>query len=89
MTINSHYSLRKLSDNAFLLEDNFQAVPKKLISLNESSAYIWTLISKNEFTSIDDMVTDYAGHYQINIEEAWDDIRTTLEKWKSLDLIYV
>ena len=59
----------------------------KIISLNETAAYLWeNVVGKSSFT-IDDMVALLLAEYEVEEEIAREDCNSIAERWKEMELL--
>ena len=59
----------------------------KIISLNESAAYLWNnLVDKEAFT-IDDMTALLLNEYDVEESIAREDCELIAERWKEMELV--
>ena len=59
----------------------------KIISLNETAAYLWENVSGKESFTIDEMVTLLLAEYDVEEEIAREDCCTIAERWREMELI--
>lgn len=58
----------------------------KIISLNETAAYLWENVVDKDFT-VDDMVTLLLAEYDVEESIAREDCCSMAERWKEMELI--
>ena len=59
----------------------------KIISLNETAAYLWqSVVGKPSFT-IDDMVALLLAEYEVEESIAREDCEMIIERWKEMELV--
>ncbi|MBO5865564.1 MAG: PqqD family protein [Bacteroidaceae bacterium] len=58
----------------------------KIISLNETAAYLWENVNGKDFT-IDDMTTLLLAEYDVEESIAREDCCAIVECWKEMELI--
>ncbi len=58
----------------------------KLISLNESAAYLWEELAGKEFT-VKDMATLLVNHYEIDMELAMKDSENLCKAWEKAGVL--
>ena len=58
----------------------------KIISMNETSAFLWNNIQGKEFTH-DDLVDLLTETYQVDAQKALEDVTRLVENWKSAGII--
>lgn len=58
----------------------------KIISLNESSAYLWKMVEGNDFDA-ETLIRLLTDEYEIDQKTAIDDVRTLLAQWTEAGLV--
>ena len=58
----------------------------RIISMNESSAYLWKNIQEKEFTA-DDLVRLLLEEYEVDEATAQSDVAQLVEKWQEAGII--
>ena len=58
----------------------------KIISLNESAAYVWKQVIDKDFT-LDDMVKCLMDEYEVDEATAKKDCEALMQSWKDAELI--
>ena len=59
----------------------------KIISLNETTAYLWENISSKESFTIDDLVQLLLNEYDVEESIAREDSQAIIECWNEMELI--
>ncbi|MBO7193092.1 MAG: PqqD family protein [Bacteroidaceae bacterium] len=59
----------------------------KIISLNETAAYLWENIVPKESFTIDDMTQLLLAEYEVEEDIAREDCTSIVECWKEMELI--
>lgn len=59
----------------------------KIISLNETAAYLWENVSSKESFTIDDLVQLLLNEYDVEESIAREDSQTIIECWNEMELI--
>ncbi len=59
----------------------------KIISLNETAAYLWENISSKESFTIDDLVQLLLNEYDVEESIAREDSQAIIECWNEMELI--
>ncbi len=76
------FILRSLAKEYIITAENIQNVNfNKLISLNESAAYLWQSVQGKEFDA-DTLADLLVERYEIDRETALRDSEAIIEKWK-------
>ena len=61
----------------------------RIISLNETAAYLWqSVVGKPSFT-IDDMVALLLAEYEVEEDVAREDCEMIIERWKEMELVEI
>ena len=61
----------------------------KIISLNETAAYLWeNIVTKDSFT-IDDMTALLLAEYEVEENVAREDCEMIVECWKEMELVEI
>ena len=59
----------------------------KIISLNETAAYLWENVAPKESFDIEEMVSLLLAEYEVEEEIAREDCEMIIERWKEMELI--
>lgn len=59
----------------------------RIISLNETAAYLWENAASKESFSIDDMVALLLAEYEVEESVAREDCGLIIERWKEMELV--
>lgn len=87
MRLNPIYTLQSIADEHFIFMRHDKQVDfTRIVSLNDSAAWLWTQLEKQDFT-YDDAVRLVTGHYEVESVTASSDVKTWLESLKQNDLI--
>ncbi|PWJ70795.1 coenzyme PQQ synthesis protein D (PqqD) [Ruminococcaceae bacterium R-25] len=86
MKIRSGYMLRKVIDTYVIMgigSDNY--VPNRIMSLNETGAYLWRLLEKgsDKQALIDNLISEY----EVDLTTAEKDVDVFLDQLRDKDLI--
>ena len=86
MKIRSGYMLRKVIDTYVIMgigSDNY--VPNRIMSLNETGAYLWGLLEKgsDKQALIDNLISEY----EVDLTTAEKDVDIFLDQLRDKDLI--
>lgn len=75
------FKLRKLGREYIVVGEGLKQVNfNKMISLNETAAYLWEEVAGKEFTK-EDLVKLLLDRYEVDEETATKDVETLLGKW--------
>lgn len=73
-------------ENVIVAEGLDQINFSKLISLNNTAAFLWEAAEKGDFTA-DSLADAMLDKYEVDRETALRDINVLLDKWKELGII--
>ena len=59
----------------------------KIISLNETAAFLWINVAEKESFTIDDMTQLLLAEYEVEEDIAREDCISIVERWKEMELI--
>ena len=59
----------------------------RIISLNETAAYLWENVAAKESFTIDDMVEILLNEYEVEEEIAREDCGLIIERWDEMGII--
>lgn len=75
------FNLRKIcGENIIVAEGQENIDFSKIISMNESSAYLWQAVNGHEF-SVDEMATLLMKEYEVDKETATNDADDVARQW--------
>lgn len=81
------FTLRPLGKEFIITSESVQRINfNKMISLNESAAFLWEAVDGKEFCAAD-MADLLVGRYEIDLETALRDSEAIIEKWKEAGII--
>jgi hypothetical protein len=81
------FKLRTVCGENILVAEGIENIDfSKIISMNESSAYLWQKLQGEEFTT-DDMVTLLTEEYEVDKETALADAETLVGQWQKAGII--
>ncbi len=87
MKIIEGFRLRKLGKEHIIIGEGQQQVNfNKMVSLNETAAYLWYKLEGRDFT-VEDMADLLCEEYEVDREVALEDSKKLAEKWLEADLI--
>lgn len=61
----------------------------KIISLNETAAYLWENVAAKASFTIDDLVELLLAEYEVEEEIAREDCELIVERWKEMELLEI
>ena len=87
MKIKAGFDLCDVCDEKVVVAYGEQNIDfSKVISLNESAAFLWNAVGKEEFT-VEQMADILCAEYEVTPETALNDVREMLAQWQEQDLV--
>ena len=87
MRIKEGFTLRSICGESVVIGEGLSQVNfNKILSLNESAAFLWEKVQGKDFTP-EDMVTLLTDHYDVSEERARQDIDNLLKVWQEQGVI--
>lgn len=89
MKKNKGFVLRQLGSEAMIVAESLELIDfDRLVSLNESAAYIWKALGDSDFevTTISKLLTD---RYEVDANTADNDARELTEIWIKAGIIKI
>ena len=87
MRIKEGFTLRSICGESVVIGEGLSQVNfNKMLSLNESAAFLWEKVQGKDFTP-EDMVTLLTDHYDVSEERARQDIDNLLKVWQEQGVI--
>lgn len=87
MKIKKGFELRKICGENIVIAHGVENIDfTKIITLNESAAFIWQQVEGKEFTEAD-MVKILLDEYEVEESQAQADVKTLAESWKQAGLV--
>jgi hypothetical protein len=87
MKIKKGFELRKICGENIVIAHGVENIDfTKIITLNESAAFIWRQVEGKEFTEAD-MVKILLDEYEVEEPQAQADVKTLAESWKQAGLV--
>lgn len=81
------FNLRTIcGENIIVAEGKENIDFSNIISMNESSAYLWNHIQQKEFTA-EDLAALLVKEYEVDEETALEDARTLAQQWLKAGII--
>lgn len=59
----------------------------KIISLNETAAYLWESVAEKDSFTIDDLTQLLLAEYEVEENVAREDSALIIERWKEMELV--
>ena len=73
-------------DNVIVGEGIEQINFNKLLTLNDTAAFLWEEAGKGDFT-VESLVKALTDNYEVDVDIATTDVKHVIEKWLELGLI--
>ncbi len=87
MKINEGFELRKVCDENVIVAYGRKNIDfSKVISLNESAAFLWNAVVDKEFTC-QDLADILCKEYEVDAQTALQDVAQMVASWKELGLV--
>ena len=87
MKIKEGFTLRTICGESVVIGEGLSQVNfNKMLSLNESAAFLWEKVQGKDFTA-EDLVTLLTDHYEVSAERARQDIDNLLKVWQEQGVI--
>lgn len=87
MKIKEGFTLRTLCGEHIVVGEGLDQVNyNKIISLNNSAAYLWEQVQGKEFT-LEDLATLLTDQYEVSADKALQDVKRMISSWQELGLI--
>lgn len=87
MKIKDGFELREVCGEKVILACGMNNIDfSKIISLNETAAFLWTVAIEQEFTG-DMLVKALLEEYEVDDETARRDVANVVSKWKEIGLL--
>ena len=81
MKIKDGFTLRSLCGEHIVIAEGLALVDfNKMLSLNDSAAYLWELVKDKDF-EIEDLVTLLTDRYEVSPDRAREDATTMVDIW--------
>jgi hypothetical protein len=87
MKIKNGFELREVCGENVIIAHGVDNIDfTKVISLNESAAFLWKQVAGLEFSE-EDLVQLLLGEYEVEESQAAEDVKALLTKWKAEGLV--
>ena len=87
MKIKKGFELRKICGENIIIAHGVENIDfTKVISLNESAAFIWQQVEGKDFTEAD-MVKILLDEYEVEEPQAQADVKALAESWQQVGLV--
>jgi len=87
MKINEGFELRTVCDENVIVAYGRKNIDfSKVISLNESAAYLWNAVADKDFTC-QELADLLCKEYEVDAQTALNDVKQMVASWKELGLV--
>ncbi len=87
MKVKKGFRLRNVCGENVLVAEGVENIDfSRIISMNESSAYLWKKIEEKDFSE-QDLVSYLTEEYDVTEEVARKDVSVLVEKWREAGII--
>lgn len=87
MRIKEGFELREICGEQIILSHGVENIDfTKIISLNESAAFLWHEVENREFSE-EELVKALLDAYEVDEDTARRDVKQVLEKWSEIGLL--
>jgi hypothetical protein len=81
------FRLRNVCGENIIVAEGIENIDfSQIISMNETSSYLWENVVGKDFTE-DDLVSLLTSEYEVDADTAGKDVRELVEKWKKAGII--
>lgn len=88
MKIKSGFRLRTIANENVIMGEGIENIDfSKIISMNESAAFIWRKIEDSREFTVDDMARWLCAEYEVDEETARSDAQELASQWIKADII--
>ena len=82
MKLKEGFTIRQLCGEHIVVGEGLSQVNfNKMLSMNDSAAYLWEQVYGKEF-SLDDLVTLLTDRYEVSAEQALEDVKKMVAVWQ-------
>ncbi len=87
MKVKKGFKLREVCGEKIIVAEGKENIDfSNIISMNESSAYLWESVGMDDFTE-NDLVRLLTERYEVEEKTASDDIAMLIESWKKAGIL--
>ena len=88
MKLKKGFVVREVCAQKVIVAEGLEAVDfGKLLSLNDSSAFVWQLAEKQGDFTVESLASAFCKEYETDEKTAQNDVKELLEKWQKLGVI--
>ena len=81
------FRLRNVCGENIIVAEGIENIDfSQIISMNETSSYLWENVVGKDFTE-DDLVSLLTSEYEVDADTAGKDVRELVEKWEKAGII--
>ena len=81
------FNLRNVCGEQIIVPEGKENIDcSSIISMNESSAYLWKNIQDKDFTE-EDLIRLLMDEYEVDEETSGEDVRQLIRQWQTADLL--
>jgi len=88
MIIKKGFKLRPLGNEFILVGEGIEQINfNKMITMNETAAYLWQKIQDSENFDADKLAHLLTEEYEVSYEQALTDAQSTIQSWLDAEII--
>jgi len=88
MIIKKGFKLRPLGNEFILVGEGIEQINfNKMITMNETAAYLWQKIQDGENFDADKLAHLLTEEYEVSYEQALTDAQSTIQSWLDAEII--
>lgn len=88
MQIKSGFVLREVCGEKVIVGEGLDAINfGKLLSLNETAAWLWKQAKEMGDFSVDDLAAKLCEEYEVSADDAKADVAEMLDEWKQVGVV--
>nr|MBP7472765.1 PqqD family protein [Prevotella sp.] len=81
------FNIRKVCGENIIVAEGIENIDfSNIISMNESSAFLWNSVAGKDF-SVEDLVKLLTEEYEVDEDTARKDVETVVKQWKDAEII--
>ena len=87
MRIKKGFVMREVCAQKVIVAEGLETIDfGKLISLNDTAAFLWETAQKQGNFTIDSLAQEICKAYDVDLSTAKNDVTEIVEKWKSIEV---
>lgn len=88
MKVKTGFNLRTICGEHIIVAEGLENIDfSKVISMNESAAYLWEKVADLDDFSADDLARFLLDEYEVDAETALNDAKNIIDNWKNAEII--